>query len=61
MKFIELTNDETKEKILINISHIVCITDYDGYRRIQMLKEWYTVLETMEQIKSILSPFTLNN
>ena len=61
MKFIELTNDETKEKILINISHIVSITDYDGYRRLQMLNEWTTVLETMEQIKSILSPFTLNN
>lgn len=61
MKFIELTNDETKEKILINISHIVSIIDYDGYRRIQMLNEWITVLETMEQIKSILSYYTINN
>jgi hypothetical protein len=61
MKFIELTHDETKQKILINVSHIVKIIDYEGYRRIQMLNEWTTVLETMEQIKSILSPFTLNN
>ncbi len=61
MKFIELTHDESKQKILINVTHIVKITDYSGYRRIQMLNEWTTVLETMEQIKSILSPFTLNN
>ena len=61
MKFIELTNDETKEKILINISHIVSIIDLDGYRRIQVLNEWYTVLETMEQIKSILVYYTPNN
>ena len=61
MKFIELTHDETKEKMLINIAHIVKIIDYDGFRRIQMLTEWTTVLETMEQIKSILEHYTPNN
>ena len=61
MKFIELTHDESKEKILINISHIVKIQDVGSFRRIQMLNEWTTVLETMEQIKSILSYYTPNN
>jgi hypothetical protein len=55
MKFIELTNDETNEKILINISHIVSITDYQEYTRIQVLNEWYTVLETMDQLRKVLS------
>ena len=54
MKFIELTDDETNKKILINISQIVSITDCKDWRRIQMLNEFYSVHETMQQIKKIL-------
>ena len=55
MKFIELTHEETKEKILINISQIVSITDCKEWRCIQMLNQYYRVLETMDQLRKVLS------
>lgn len=57
MIILKLTEKGTKDSILINLDHVICVEKFLNHTEIATVKEHYQVNETVDEIYEIIKKF----